>query len=141
MEGDFLSWHDALSKKHQLRGKKKNKYKAERTALGFPSKLEETHYADLLYREKAGIVRDIERQARVQLTPGVAWKCDFKCFDIALGREVWEESKGVVTERFSVIKQLWPDFGPGLLRIYIGRGGRVWCREEIEGKTDGVSCS
>jgi hypothetical protein len=140
-----MSWHDPLSKKYQVRGRRKtkhkvekvekeNKYKAKKTALGFPSALEETHYADLLYREKARLVRNVERQVRVQLTPGVAWKCDFKCFDIALNREVWEESKGVVTERFALIKQLWPDFGPGLLRIYKGSRGRVWCAEEIEGK-------
>src|SRR5262249_17343035 len=114
--------------------RKPNKYKAQRTALGFPSKLEESHYADLLFREKAGLVREIERYPSIKLTSRVTWKAGFKCFDLSLGEYVIEESKGIECERFRIIKQLWPDFGPMLLRIYKGRDGRVWCAEEIKGK-------
>lgn len=134
-----MAWHDALTKKHQTRRRadkepreaKPNKYKAVRTASGFPSQLEETHYADLLYREKAGLVRDVKRYPSIELMPGLRWKPDFGLYDLKLGQYVIEESKGVEGERFAVIKQVWRCIGPHLLRIYKGTTTRVSCVEEI----------
>ncbi len=130
-------WSDCLTKKHQTRGKKEakpNKYKARRTALGFPSHLEESVYADLLYRQKAGEYRDVERYPSIELMPGVRWKCDFKAFDIALGETVYIEAKGIITERYALIVQMWPTCGTGLLREYKGSKDRVWVSREIKGK-------
>ncbi len=143
-------WSDPLlklSKEYQTRGKgkksgkvktnaepKKNKYGNIRTASGFPSHLEEAVYADLLYQQKAGLLRDVERYPSVHLGGKLRWKCDFKAFDVALNQIVFIEAKGVEDGRFIAIKQVWPVLGPGLMRIYKGRNGRVYVDEEIEGK-------
>lgn len=134
-----------LSKEYQLRGKKKknekekkepkeNKYKAKRTALGFPSQLEERVFGALLYLERAGHLTNIIRYPTVHLGGKLRWKCDFKIYDNALGIEVYVEAKGFEDGRFTAIKQVWPALGPSLLRIYKGNKDRVWIAEEIKGK-------
>jgi hypothetical protein len=144
-------WTDSLyklSKEYQLRGKKKkngkeekdkeppkeNKYKAKRTALGFPSQLEERVYGELLLLAKAGHLNNIERYPTVHLVGKLRWKVDFRVYDVQLGQTVYCEAKGCEDGRFTAIKQAWSGCGPGLLRIYKGSKDRVWIAEEIEGK-------
>jgi hypothetical protein len=122
-------WYAALlEKKMREDGKKsggKNKYGAQRTHSGFPSHLEEAVYGELILLERAGELRNVERQSSIQLTKYVRWKCDFKVFHVEQNIEIWIEAKGV-------IKQLWREFGPGELWIYGGDHGRVFITEKIK---------
>ncbi len=127
------------AKKHKRSEKnpsepKENKYKAIRTASGFPSQLEEAVYAELLYLQKAGKLRDVSRYPSVHLAGNLRWKCDFIAYDLTLNQTVYIEAKGFEDARFNAIKQVWPALGPGLMRIYKGKNGRVFIEKEIKGK-------
>jgi len=100
---------------------KPNKFKAQRTADGFPSKLEAAVYQLLLLREKANEITDIRRQHKVLLTKAeIPWKIDFSFTDIASGKTVYCEAKGVTDERFKLFQKLWPFYGHGPLEVWRG---------------------
>lgn len=71
--------------------------------------------------QKAGKIRDLREQTVVELTRGIRYKTDFDYFE--LGRQVFEEVKGPVSERFRMLCHLWKQFGPGPLRILKRPGG------------------
>jgi hypothetical protein len=99
-----------------------NKYNAKRIIVhgkSFPSKAEASHYGQLLLRLRAGEIMELECQPTVRLTDaGISYKPDFKYFENSL--PVWCEVKGVITDRFRLIKKLWKFYGPGPLEIWIG---------------------
>jgi hypothetical protein len=110
----------------------KNKYSAV-AKDGFPSKLEAAVYDILLLREKAKEIKDIRRQVRVELTKAaIAAKIDFAFIDVRSGETVYCEAKGSDTERWILIKRLWPHYGPANLEIFKGRYTRPQLVEIIE---------
>ena len=96
----------------------KLKYKNKPTD-GYPSQLERAVHALLLWREKAGEIRNIKRQASVDLHYW-RWKVDFSFEDVATGETIWCEAKGEETRDYLKNLKLWPDFGPGKLEIWKG---------------------
>lgn len=100
---------------------RRHKFGAVRTADGFPSKLEAAVFQVLCLRERAGEIREIQRQARVDLGFGIAWKVDFRFTDTKTGEWVWAEAKGK-WERDAALKlRMWENgAGPGDLEIWQG---------------------
>lgn len=104
-----------------------NKYGAKRTALGFPSKLEEAVYFKLLEREKLGEIKEIQRQSVVVLQPGppkvrVQWKVDFRFERYRDGQ--WQicyaEAKGIETGEYRLKLKLWRKAMPAPIEIWKG---------------------
>jgi hypothetical protein len=99
---------------------KKSKYGAVKSG-DFPSKLEASVYQVLCLRERAGEIRDIKRQATVNLYGRLRWKVDFKFTLVATGEPVWAEAKGVWTRDAKMKLNLWRDgMGLGKLEIWMG---------------------
>jgi hypothetical protein len=85
---------------------------------------------ELLLLMRAGEIRCMTQQPRVELMPGYFYKPDFVYQE---GRTwIWEDSKGPETERFRTNCRLWKFFGPGMLRVTkAGRRGSVVVREIV----------
>lgn len=81
----------------------------------YDSKLEASYHAELLLREKAGIIKDVRQWPSVQLLPDIRYKPDFYYVDIQSDREIWVDTKGVIGERYRLIRRIWRLFGPGTL--------------------------
>ena len=81
--------------------------------------------------ERAGEIDSIECQITTHLTAGITHKTDFKYFDNKLGEIVWGEYKGFEDQRWRDIRKLWKVYGPGRLKVFRGRGTRIFCQEEI----------
>ena len=105
---------------HSTGGKvaeKKNKYNAQRTA-GRASKIEAQREGELQILEKAGLITDLSAQPTYRPTKAqISYKPDFKYYED--GREVAEEVKGPVTDRFRLICKLWKHYGPCELRVVV----------------------
>lgn len=98
----------------------------------FSSQGERDCFGYLTLLEKAGEIRDIECQVSVELTDArLRWVLDFKFFDLKLNETVWADFKGFETERWFTLKKLWPHYGPGRLRVFKGKGTRMFVAEEI----------
>lgn len=96
-----------------------NKYGAKRAVdhLGrsYASTAEKDRAEELMLLELAGEITGLQAQPVVRLAGSVNYKPDFRYLEGT--REIFEDVKGVVTERFSVICQLWPKWGPATLRV------------------------
>jgi hypothetical protein len=112
-----------------------NKYNAVRSespdGRSFHSKGERDCYEYLRLLERAGEIDSIESQVTTHLTAGITHKTDFKYWDNKLGETVWAEFKGMEDQRWRDIRKLWKCYGPGRLKVYKGRGTRIYCYEEI----------
>lgn len=102
---------------------RKNKYRAVRTADGFPSKLERAVYFKLKDREILGEIKDIQRQSVVVLIEGdkktrINWKVDFK-FE-RNGQACYAEAKGIETGDYRLKLRLWRKMKPARLEIWKG---------------------
>lgn len=110
-------------------GRGGNKFGARRT-VGvegrlFDSKLESDRASDLALLAAGGEISALAMQPRVQLEPGIFYRADFSYEEN--GQLYFEDTKGVVTERFRLICKLWKLHGPAPLRIVrrYGKGGFV----------------
>jgi hypothetical protein len=113
-----------------------NKYNAKRTADGFPSKLEAAVYRLLQLRVLSGELRDLRRQHTVVLQEGgkevrIAWKCDFSAEEVATGRRIFFEAKGVETSEYILKLKLWRKNPPFDLEIWKGHYARPFLAERI----------
>lgn len=86
---------------------KLHKFGAEKTADGFPSKLEASVYQTLLLRVEAGEIRDIRRQHQLRFPCGVGWKLDFSFVECATGDTVYCEAKGAEVETYRLKKTMY----------------------------------
>ena len=59
-----------------------------------PSMLEKAVCKIMALRERAGEIRNVKRQASVQLIPGVRWKVDFGFEYVATGEPGWAGRHG-----------------------------------------------
>lgn len=109
--------------------KRKHKYNAKRT-LGFASKIEAERAQYLELKQKAHAISDLETQpGSITLAKAVRYKAD--AYYKEYGIEIWEDTKGVITDRYRIIKSLWKHWGPGILRtVTRDRSGR-WHKEDI----------
>ena len=110
-----------------------NKYGAKRSVdrngRSYASTAEKDRAEELLLLQEAGHISDLLAQPVVRLAGAVNYRPDFSYWEKAYvttptsGRMIYEDVKGVVTERFAVICQLWAKWGPATLRI-TQRSGR-----------------
>ena len=111
------------------------KFRSVRTD-GMASKLEAAVRQILFLREKAGEIRDIKSQCRVELTLAcIATKVDFCFTDCSTGETVYAEAKGFETDRWKIIKRLWRFYGPAKMEIWTGSYSNPKMTEEIEAGT------
>ena len=108
-----------------------NKYNAISTSkkvdgYGWDSKAEADYYfTNLLFREKAGEIKDIKRQNSIEILPDIFWKLDFTFTELTPKiKMVAKEFKGVEGERYRILLRLWKLFGPMELRIAKGSLGK-----------------
>lgn len=93
---------------------RKNKYgnKKIKTANNgsFDSKLELSHYEQLLWLEKAKKISDLQRQVSIKLAKSpkcrIVYKADFVFYDLENKEWVIMDSKGFVTDSFR-LKKAW----------------------------------
>ena len=98
----------------------------------YDSQLERDYHRELALLEKAGEVTDVRQWPSVELLPGIRYKPDFYFVD-ADGRSIWVDCKGVMGQRYNLIKKIWKLFGPGvLLEVHRGTGFRKWICKEIQ---------
>lgn len=103
-----------------------NKFNAKR-ALGrsgrmYDSTAERDRADQLKMLEDLKEIEELREQTRVELEEGIHYRTDFDYLE--KGRRVFEDVKGVETERFRLICKLWRLHGPGPLRI-LKRAGRA----------------
>lgn len=126
-------WREALKEG------KRNKYSAQRTADGFPSRLEARTYQTLLLREKAGEIRDLRRQHTIRFPCGPGWKVDFSFVDCATGETVFCEAKGQELETYRLKKSMYCGCPvlehEGKLEVWkAGKGGDPVLTDEVKPK-------
>lgn len=105
--------------------RRKSKYRAKRTADGFPSKLERAVYFKLKDREALGEISDIRRQHVVVLQEGdketrINWKIDFSFLDNKSGKRCFCEAKGVEDLSYKLKLKLFLKLKPGPIEIWKG---------------------
>ena len=110
---------------------KRTKYNVARNTkklYGFDSLAERDRHTELTIFQAAGKISDLKRQTRVELEQDIFYRTDFDY--VSNGIRVYEDVKGVETERFRLIKKIWRLHGPGELLI-VKRAGRSF---EITGR-------
>lgn len=120
---------------------KRNKFRAQRTADGFPSRLESAVYHYLLKREEMGEIEDIKRQQTVILQDGppdvkIQWKLDFSARYRATGETFYVEAKGIKMPEYKLKLKLWRANPPAALEIYGGSYDRIRLEEKIEARRE-----
>lgn len=92
-----------------------NKYGAKKTTVDgitFDSKHEAEIWCELKLMERVGIIRDLERQVRIELIPktdkyrAIYYVADFQYFDNETGHSVIMDAKGVRTKEYLIKKKL-----------------------------------
>lgn len=112
-------------KNSPIAGPRKNKYNAIKTNLDghiFDSKLESRRWVDLKLMEKTGLIFELKRQTCIHLMPRVKYKTDFDYVN-KTGVHIYEDVKGVMTERFNLIKRIWKQCGPSPLHVVVFQRG------------------
>lgn len=120
--------------------RKKNKYGSERTN-GFDSKLEDSVYKILRFREKAKEIHSLRCKHSVIFTDAnIHWCADFSFYEAKTDELLFCEAKGARTARYVIIEQLWRVYGPAPLQIWIGHwtspflSETIIPKQKIEGK-------
>lgn len=93
----------------------KSKYHATKTVVDgitFDSKREAKRYSELKLMERAGVIKDLQRQVRYELIPAfdaggkhyrpTSYVADFVYVDTKSGEEVVEDCKGFRTEVYKL---------------------------------------
>ncbi len=138
-----MSWHDALSKKHQTR--RPHKFGAEKITIGgrtFDSTSEGTFFGLLKLMERGGLIKDpIHHPGRIKLTRFVGIEPDYRWFENKRGIFVFGEYKGHETEGWRIKRNLWREFGEHPLQVWKKEKGRYFMHEELIGTivTEGKS--
>ena len=92
-----------------------NKYGAVKTVIDgitFDSRHEAEAWSVLKIMEKAGAIRDLERQVKYELVPktdkfrAVSYIADFRYYDCEIGETVVLDAKGVKTKEYLLKKKL-----------------------------------
>jgi hypothetical protein len=104
---------------------RRHKYRAQKTALGFPSKLEEAVYFKLRDREVLGLIRDLRRQHTIVLQEGkrdtrIAWKIDFSFINCETGQLTFAEAKGFPDKVYLMKLKMFRANPQGDLEIWKG---------------------
>ena len=108
-----------------------NKYRARRTRVGnhcFDSAREAQRYNELLILQRAGRIKNLERQPEFVLLDsyentagdkirGIKYRADFRYFDCDTGQIVVEDVKGIETQVFKIKRKLLEARYPIVLKL------------------------
>lgn len=104
-----------------------NKYGAKRTTIDgitFASKREAARWCDLKLMQRAGIIRDLERQVPLEIVPKTDkhraryYVADFVYTDTATGEKVYEDSKGCATQVYQLKKAIvYAKYGIDIIEV------------------------
>ena len=97
----------------------KSKFNARKTVVDgitFDSKREAKRYQELKLMERAGVIKDLQRQVRYELVPAfdvdgkhyrpAAYIADFVYTDVKTGKEIVEDVKGMKTPVYLIKRKL-----------------------------------
>lgn len=106
-----------------LEAKKPRKFGNKRTLCSrnhsHRSGLESKVCEMLLLREKAKEIYLEQVEATVHLTRAkIRYIADFKCFDLLLNRTFYVEAKGCETDRWQIIRKLYPFYADHPLEVW-----------------------
>lgn len=110
----IVEWRDSPRKKG---GQKYGNIKTEVDGVKFDSRAEARRWADLLLLQRAGEIRDLQRQVEFELVPKqarpsggierpVAYVADFTYIDSKTGRQVVEDVKGASPDVWIIKRKL-----------------------------------
>jgi len=104
---------------------KPHKYHAKKVShagYSFGSKLEASVFDLLNLMIATGEYKDLEIQPHVKMTRAkILFIPDFAMTDVATGKKVYIEAKGVETPVYRIKRRLWEaGYGPGMLHVYRG---------------------
>jgi hypothetical protein len=108
----------------------KGKYGAKRSKClvykhNHRSKLEASLCDWIAAKEQTREYRRLGTEVSVRLSAaGIRYVADFHVRDLVNMRDLFLEAKGMETERFRVIKQLWREYGPAPLLVFKGTASR-----------------
>lgn len=102
----------------------------------YASRTEARWICGRLLEVRAGVLKSVTLQPRYQLGD-IAYRADAEVLD-AQGNLWAEEVKGIETERFRLVRRLWPKYGPWPLHV-IKRRGRGWEIEVLPGRAAGIN--
>ena len=95
--------------------------KAQRTESGYASKLEEAVRWILDLRLRQGLIKNIKEQQTIYLTEAkIKCRIDFMFEDNKTGQVMCAEAKGLESDRWIIIKKLWPHYCIYPLEIWKG---------------------
>lgn len=92
-----------------------NKYKAKKTEMGgivFDSKKEAHRYQQLVLMQKAGYIKDLQRQVKYEVIPkqdgerACHYIADFVYTDAGTGETIVEDTKGFKTDAYKIKRKL-----------------------------------
>lgn len=120
----------------------KTKYKSQRTAGGYGSKLESAVNDMLLQRERNFEIKNIKRQQTIVLQGGpltvrITIRIDFTADDVKTSDTFAIEAKGFSTRDWKLKLKLWRAKPPMALEIWGGDYRRIKLIEKIEKDTPG----
>lgn len=106
----------------------------------FPSKLEAALYTQLLLREKAGEIKEIQCQYSVLVKDRCPhcgdgpyrWKVDFSALDAITDERLYFEAKGKEDSLYLRKKKMWKRNPPGKLEIWKGSHKNLKLSEVIK---------
>ena len=89
----------------------------------FASKAEMYRFQVLSARQEAGDISNLKCQPTVHILGNIKYRPDFHYMDHDEGQELYEDVKGIITDRFRFIMRLWPYLGEIPLIVSKHRGG------------------
>ena len=109
--------------------KRKHKYSGTRvqgitSSKSYPSMIERDYAEYLKIRERVGEITDIEEQPSVTLAGGIRYKADFASVDKATDKQIFVDTKGLLSDRFRLIMKLWKVSGPAPLHVVMRDGSK-----------------
>jgi hypothetical protein len=112
---------DAKAREKELRATRTGQKFGNKRTDGFDSQLEAAVYGLLHQRERAGEIRNVQRQVGVELTAAhIRCKLDFGFEYVANGSQGYAEAKGAETDRWRIWLKLFREYGEAPLEIWKG---------------------
>lgn len=100
----------------------------------WPSALHCSVYETLLLMQRAGEIRDIRSEVKINICGRLNWKVDFVVFDIKRDCDVAHEAKGREFPRYQAQIQAWEGTGPMDVCIWKGSWRRPVIVKTVKGK-------
>ncbi len=111
------SFHKRDMLNRHKRSEKPTRQKGGNPFRCWDSTAEKNYSEHLLKRERDGEIKELEFGKVYHLDSGISWRSDASYFDIAEGRSITVDVKGVLDVRFGLVMRMWRFHGPNVLHI------------------------